>query len=178
MQPSNMHIIYEQYPKEVTGTSCGTLQDTEFDIDNSDAFLTDKRYRRLLIEKESSEFNDRQRAETLRIQHILNNVRDLNIKTVNSEDVRNYLLRFPDLITICSEICALVVEEFSNNYKLSLEVFLDSEIDYRHLSLYVRQDEYDENIMDRIRAVRKEIRNMLKGIKGDLHLTTDFQPPK
>lgn len=68
-----------------------------------------------------------------------------------------------------------MVNYFLRDAQFTLEVYEDPEIDDKHLVLYVRFKNYDRDVMESIRNVRKKCREMLVGKSGWLHVTTDFQ---
>lgn len=91
------------------------------------------------------------------------------------EEIREYLLQFPDMIEATEEIASVSLATLSG-IQLTLEVYQDPEIDDKHLVLYARYKNYDQDMMEKIRDVRKKSRKYLLGKSGWLHLTTDFQP--
>jgi len=66
---------------------------------------------------------------------------------------------------------------FKSAVQLSLEVYHDPEIDDQYLALYVRQEEYDDNIFDVIDGISEEYENMLSESEGWFVLTSDLHPP-
>lgn len=93
-------------------------------------------------------------------------------------EVRNYLTRYPDMIDISTSVCKTISERFGIQARLFLEVYHDPEIEDEYLTLYVRQEHYDVNILDMIENISTKYDEELAGKSGWLLVTTDFQPPR
>lgn len=93
-------------------------------------------------------------------------------------EVRDYLLRYPDIIDVLWVASRTAVEKFASKAQLSLELYQDPEINDEYLALYVRQSQYSEEIMSEIEEARKTYLGHLVGKKGWFVLTTDFLPPR
>jgi hypothetical protein len=98
-------------------------------------------------------------------------------RTPAADPVRDYLLRFSDLLPVVVRTCRAVSERFGKEAEISLEVYRDPEFDDEYLTLYVRQDPYDEDILETLDRIGEEERRALSGASGWLLVTTDFQPP-
>ena len=77
------------------------------------------------------------------IDALLSELRADSIRISRLPEVRVYLEQFPDLIPIARHVCDLTLSEFDGKAELSLEVYVDPEIDDPHLTLYVQNDGYD-----------------------------------
>lgn len=115
----------------------------------------------------------REIALTREIENCLETLRRRGICFGKIEEIREYMLQFPDMIEVAL-VATQVARKYLSEAQLTLEVYRDPEIEDRHLVLYVRLEQYDQSVMERIREVRKEYRRYLFGKKGWLHLTTDF----
>lgn len=93
-------------------------------------------------------------------------------------EVREYLLRYPDMAHPVVVACKASVERFRANAQLSLELYRDPEIDDQYLALYVRQEAYEDGILDKIRDTRDGYRALFGGSSGYFLLTTDFDAPR
>jgi len=93
-------------------------------------------------------------------------------------EVRDYLLRYPDMTDLLLSVCKMARERFGAPTQLSLEVYHDPEIEDEYLTLYVRQENYDEQILDKVESICAEYEKMIAGRSGWLLVTTDFQPPR
>ncbi|HYU20810.1 MAG TPA: hypothetical protein VEQ11_19145 [Chloroflexota bacterium] len=91
-------------------------------------------------------------------------------------DVLSYLRKHPDITLALRLACRAASEAFGSQAKLSLEVYRDPEIDDEYLTLYVRQDDYDENILKLIEDVCEQYEGQMVGRSGWVLVTTDFQP--
>jgi hypothetical protein len=94
------------------------------------------------------------------------------------EEVRSYLTYYPDIIELVKFACNETRKRFELPTQLSLEVYHDPEIDDEYLTLYVRQEKYDDDIMDIITDIRSIYGNELCDKSGDFHITTDFNYPR
>jgi hypothetical protein len=101
----------------------------------------------------------------------------IGIKIPKPYEVQTYLFKFPDLNPILKDVCKAAIEEFAQDSILSLELYVDPETNDEYLTLFVRQKQYSEDIMDRIEKVQDRIRHYLADKNGSLLITTDFQHP-
>lgn len=93
-------------------------------------------------------------------------------------EVRDYLLRYPDMTDLALSVCAAVSARFGAYAQLSLEVYHDPEIEDEYLTLYVRQQDYAENLLDGLEEISEEYEEELAERTGWLLVTTDFGPPR
>jgi len=112
------------------------------------------------------------------IEEVLTQLQEYWITISKPSEVSDYLIRYPDLSNFVLYICKIARDEFGIQTQLSLEIYNDPEIEDEYLTLYVRQQHYDENILDKIEDVRKQYEEMLIGRSGWLLVTTDFHPPR
>lgn len=56
-----------------------------------------------------------------------------------------------------------------------MEIYQDPEVDDEHLVVYVRLNNYPEDVMDRIADIRRKLKCYLGNRGSWLHLTTDFR---
>ncbi len=94
----------------------------------------------------------------------------------NPLDVERYLSDHATLRSLVPRICERVRAEFGNAAELSLELYRDPEIDDRYLSLDIRQDRYESDIIARLDRLSEEFATELEQCSGDILLTTDFRP--
>ena len=99
------------------------------------------------------------------------------LPSINDPAVLAYLAKYPDIRTPLTEVWSAASKEFRTDAVLSIEVFSEPDEDDEYLSLYVRQEEYQDDILDRIDTIRAQMRESLATNKGRILLTTDFQPP-
>lgn len=92
-------------------------------------------------------------------------------------EVKDYLFLHPDMPEVLPSVAQVISEQFATQTQLSLEVYNDPEVKDKNLTFYVRQQQYDANILDSIKAAREKYRKYLVGKSGWIHLTTDFDYP-
>ncbi|NOT64273.1 MAG: hypothetical protein HOP19_28995 [Acidobacteria bacterium] len=74
---------------------------------------------------------------------LMKDLRAKGIRIPRPAEVRNYVLQFSDIAPVVRHACDLALAEFNGKAALSLEVYVDPEIDDPHLTLYVQKDGYD-----------------------------------
>jgi len=114
----------------------------------------------------------------IQIGQVLSQVEALEILIPDSEDVRNYLFHFPDIIDLIIPICMLVKEKFSHPAQISLEVYHDPEIIDDYITIEIRQQKYDESVMKRIEEISPEYNYKLIDKEGWIFVTTDYRKPR
>jgi hypothetical protein len=112
------------------------------------------------------------------ITQVLYKVEALDILIPDSEDVRNYLLHFPDIIDLIIPICELVKGKFGYPTQISLEVYHDPEIIDEYITIEIRQHNYDRSVMKRIKEIRPEYNEKLIDKEGRIFVTTDYRKPR
>ena len=113
------------------------------------------------------------------IDMLIQDTLNKGIRIPEAPKLKNYLYNFPELVEILPLVCKLTREKFPpDNAQLSLE--FDSDIDGKDvpLILYVRQEHYEENIMEIIDEIRSKYIDRFIGKKGWLLVTTDFASPE
>lgn len=93
-------------------------------------------------------------------------------------DIREYLLNHQNLSKLLPSIAKLIRDKFSVDTQTSLEMFHDPEAQDSYLVFYIRQDNYEEDIMDKIDSISDIFEPSLEEMSGWLLVTTDFSPPK
>ncbi len=84
----------------------------------------------------------------------------------------------PGLADLLPSLCARALQEFGDQSELSLEMYHDPEIEDHYLVLYVRQQPYDDKIMERINNIWAPFEAQLSAASGYLLVTTDFRPSR
>jgi hypothetical protein len=117
--------------------------------------------------------------------------KDPQVRVKNHKLVKGYLNKFNDMIDIVPEAVNAAKRHFPEA-QLVLDLYIDPEIDDKHLVLYVRMWDYGDSVMEEIREARKELKSFidrleeaeeeflhrLAGKRGWIQLTTDFQNPE
>lgn len=100
----------------------------------------------------------------------------LGIEFPHVDAVVDYCVRNPGFYDVFLYASILTKEEFGDNSQISVELYRDPECDDEYVSIYVRQDSYDNDILERIEEVCKEYEVALTDTSGWLLVTTDFKP--
>jgi hypothetical protein len=115
---------------------------------------------------------------TSEIEGDLSYVIALGILIPQPSELRQYFLAHPDVLDVIVAVCEDVHHKFAAPTQLSLEVYEDPEIEDKYPTLYVRQAQYDENLLRQLKKSRSDYEQMLRNKSGWFLLTTDFRPPK
>lgn len=92
------------------------------------------------------------------------------------ESVVSFLTDHPELLPLLMPI-ADVARRYLPDAELSLEQYVDPEIDDQYLALYARFAEYGEDVLRRIERAREECESLWQGAPDLIFITTDFKPP-
>lgn len=112
------------------------------------------------------------------VEIVLTQLKENGILVSHPVKVRDYLLRYPDMVEVLALASQLSLTRFRASAELSLEVYCDPESKEEYLVLYVRQDNYSGDIVKQIKKVRSAYSPYLANRAGWLLLTTDFGPPR
>lgn len=99
-----------------------------------------------------------------------------DVAVPNQQAVECYLADHAALQALLPLICERVRAEFGGDAELSLELYRDPEVEDRYLTLYVRQDQYEANIVERLDQLSEQFADELDRCTGDLLLTADLSP--
>ena len=89
--------------------------------------------------------------------------------------VRGYLEQNSDLAPLLPGICAAVRKEFGPEAEVALELYRDPEIKDETLTLYLRLDAYEADILERLDRASEPFMDKLAQASGYLLPTTDFR---
>lgn len=106
------------------------------------------------------------------------NAIEFDVSGRNTLDVDDYLIEHPTLRSLLPRICSQALCEFGRSAELTLELYRDPEIDDRYLTLMVRQQQYEANIVERLDQFAAQFADELDQCTGDLLVTTDFRPAR
>jgi hypothetical protein len=101
----------------------------------------------------------------------------LGFRFPNPVEVIDYLQKHRGLYDTTLLACILAEEEFGARAQISLELYKDPEIDDQYLTIYIRQNEYESDIIEKIDAVCRDYAPAMTGDSGYILVTTDFHPP-
>jgi hypothetical protein len=96
----------------------------------------------------------------------------------NVSEVGAYLVKHADLAALLPDICGEARHALGAGVELSLELYKDPEIADCYLTLYVRMEKYEPDILDRLHAVSEAFNQRLEDIPGYFLLATDFARPR
>jgi hypothetical protein len=119
-----------------------------------------------------------QPAEALALTEVFLSLAGHNIALPDAKETLAYLADKPQLAQLLPNIYAEVRQALGPDVELSLEVYKDREDDDPYLTLYVRKDKYEHNILDHLQAVSEGFNHRLEEVPGYLLLTTDFSQPR
>jgi len=91
--------------------------------------------------------------------------------------VQDYLTRHPDLVDIVAQIGRRLQQEFGDTMQIALHWDMKTDENDEELTYYLRAEEYDGNLMERIYPLDEEYGPLQADKSGWLHVTTDYQPP-
>lgn len=101
----------------------------------------------------------------------------LHIEIIHRAEVLEYILQNPGLDLVAMYACILTEDEFRHDATITLNLYQDQESDDRYLTIYVRQERYDDDIIARMDRICDEYEPALRGQSGWILLTTDFKSP-
>lgn len=92
--------------------------------------------------------------------------------------VTSYSAKHPGFYDVLLYALKVTEDEFGKDAQISVELYKDPECDDEYVTICVRQDSYDDDIMERIDAVCTGYEDALTNTSGWLMVTTDFQPKR
>ena len=101
----------------------------------------------------------------------------IRIRIPQPSEVQDYLLQHSGTADAVKTICQAVSDRFKESTQLSLEVYRDPEIQDEYLTLYVRQRNYNNQLLNIINEIETEHESLFTNKSGWLLVTTDFRPP-
>ncbi|MBN1234657.1 MAG: hypothetical protein JW999_01250 [Methanotrichaceae archaeon] len=112
------------------------------------------------------------------VKDVLEVLKAMHVMIPETSEVRGYLFAHPDLSCLIPPICCKLIKTFPEDAKLFLEIYRDPEIHDEYLTLYIRKNVYEEQILDCIDEAMAEFEPVLGSASGWLLVTTDFLLPK
>jgi len=110
-------------------------------------------------------------------KHLLTNLARYKTLIPKPDEIIDYLNSYQRLAGILPTICWLALKEFGKDSEISLEIYNDPDFEDKTLNLCIRQEIYDEEIMERIRTVSRKVNQLLEINKDCVHIITDGRPP-
>jgi len=99
------------------------------------------------------------------------------VRFENPHSIREYLLRFTELLDVIPEAVDAAKKHFPEA-QLVMDVYQDPEIADCYLVLYMRLKHYDDSVIERLEKAEAEFLNQLVNKRGWIQLTTDFREPE
>lgn len=112
------------------------------------------------------------------LQKKLDSLSHFGILIPDQEEVSNYLIEHQDLIDLLPLVAQITRKYIGDTHQLSISICTDPEGGESHLSLYIRMQQYSEDIFNKINAIESEYIDKLPGKSGWIIVTTDFKSPK
>ena len=112
------------------------------------------------------------------VKDVLEVLKAMHVMIPETSEVSEYLHSHPDLSCLIPPICCKLIKTFHEDARLFLEIYRDPEIHDEYLTLYVRKNVYEEQILDCIDKAIAEFEPALGSASGWLLVTTDFLLPK
>lgn len=106
---------------------------------------------------------------------LLERLRLLGVRVPRPAEVRDYVKQFPDVVPVARQACDAAVDEFAGKASLSLELYLDPEIDDPHLTLYVGAVSADAWVWQAIERIEEKYSEALTATAGWLVVMPDFR---
>ncbi len=129
------------------------------------------------IEQLEQELHKTQNSFEFQIQQVLQELLEKGVLLQHIDDIREYLLRFPDIIDILPLAVDALIKYFPNA-QLILDVYKDPEIEDSYLIIYVRLERYNESFIEQLEKAESEFLDLLVDKEGWIQVTTDFKMPE
>ncbi len=129
------------------------------------------------IEQLEQELCKTQNSFELQIQQVLKEFSERGVFLKHIDNIREYLLRFPDIIDILLPAVDALIKYFPNA-QLILDVYKDPEIEDSYLIIYVRLERYYESFIEQLEKAESEFLDLLVDKEGWIQVTTDFRVPE
>ncbi len=110
-------------------------------------------------------------------------LKELGIIVPKPDEIRGYLINYPDMLEPAKSLCKMACEEFAKdkNLQLTLEFYQDPKIDNIYLLLSIRKEKYKniKNLLNRIDGVREKHYQEVDytNLSGQILLATDCDSP-
>lgn len=111
------------------------------------------------------------------IEPLLRKLRSDGVIISAPQRVQGYLAEFPDVLDAVAPVCHAARMEFPEPAELSLDLYVDPEIEDRYLTLYIRPIGQDDALISRIETLAAAQDPLLMDKTGRLELTADFRSP-
>jgi hypothetical protein len=131
------------------------------------------------IQHKMSTLGDLKEAEALNPNATLAILVASGVVVPEPQEVVGYLAASPEVAAVLPDYWRSAFQAGGDESQLSLELYRDPEIEDDHLVIYIRQEHYRDDLMDRIDKVREALAGELSdNLSGWIHVTTDFGRPR
>lgn len=165
-------FIFPGNEKDILG-----LSESEFDLENLVSEINEYLISYSALTPVQKGFDWSDSDITSQIDILLECLQRNKILIPNLTKVRDYLASHPNLGGKIPAVYRWITDEFPVDLNLSLEVYSDPEIEDEHLVLFIRQESYDQNILEKIDRVNNKVCDFIKDPSAVIHITTDFSDP-
>ena len=97
------------------------------------------------------------------------------VEVVDRDALRSYFLALLDMLSVAESACLAAFRSLGTIAKLSIGWHRDPEEEDEYPMIWVRAKEYNSEVFDRIREVRREYEGALASSSGWLMVGTDFR---
>lgn len=111
------------------------------------------------------------------IEKLLEELKTQGVLIPEPDQVKSYLSQYPSLMEKLPAICTKVKTIPQNPAEFSLEVRKSIESQEEVFTLYVRQNQYDEQLLSKLLDAMEEFEEWHSRQEGWIFVTTDFQLP-
>ena len=112
----------------------------------------------------------------LEVEGVLRRLRKFGIRIPRPSEVREYLREYPDTVGALERIGEIAAAELGTTAELSLELYRDFETRDKYLTVYARQADDDDTLLDEIDRVRELYEPYIRDVSGWILLAPDFRP--
>jgi len=112
--------------------------------------------------------------EIMELNKSFTRIKRLKVRIPFELAIWNHLKQFPKMAKPLSDACDLSRQEFQES-ELSLEIFYDPESNDQYPTLYVREEFYQDDILDRIEKISENFDRFFERNVGWFLITTDFK---
>lgn len=116
--------------------------------------------------------------DPLQIERTISILRTKGISVPEPQIIIDFLSSCPDMINLLLKVSLDARVIFNEDTQISVELYVDPEINDEILTLYVRQNIYEGDILDNIENFRSKYEFEISQRSEWLHITTDFRKPR
>ena len=98
-----------------------------------------------------------------------------DVTVEDTDEVRAYLARYPDLIPVLREMCLEARRQLGDEADLVVRINRDPEFYDPYVKIVVRLPRYGGEVMDRLDRISERFDTAREASDGWLHVTTDFR---